>query len=307
MIPIQFVTQRRIVALPPDASVAQASQVMCAQSVGCIMINDSHGHLIGIVTDRDLACAALQKPDSAAIPLSEVMTVRPLTVEQSEDIEHVVHLMEESGIRRIPVVERTNAHLRCIGLITLDDLIASKIIDFDHAARIVQSQIRRRSLPFGRQTLPARRSNASQSIRLLRHNHPTLNQFFKELQGSTGLQDRHLMPVADAVLSAIVRSLHYTGAAHFISLLPEGLQERLLALPAGPDRDINAARLVSDLAKKLGYVEDTMSRILSRFLSSLESLLGATEMENLRRELPAEMKNLFALSEASKKRKLKSA
>lgn len=266
------------------------------------MVNDSHGHLVGIVTDRDLACKALQKPDSSSLSLSEVMTPRPLTVDRSADVELVIHLMEESGIRRIPVIETTNAHVKCIGLITLDDLVASKIIDYDHATRIVRSQVRRRALPSDQSAPEPKPTEPTQSpptTNSTRRQHPPLNQFFRNIQESTDVQDQHLMPLTEAVLSAIVRRLHYTGAANFISRLPEGLQEHLLDLPPGPDISINAGRLVADLSQKYGYTEETMRRMLSRFFLSLEHLLGAEEIQHLRSELPEDLDQFFTQEPAA--------
>ena len=185
MLPLQMFVQRRIVSLPKTASVEQASKAMCEHAVGCIIVTDEENHLEGIVTDRDLGCTALRmnaRPNE--ITLSDVMTPHPLYVEPAEDLDHVVYLMEESGIRRMPVVDvLANQKLKCIGLITLDDLVASKQIDYDHIARIVRSQIERRNVLRRHPSV----EKSKHSV-LVERSRPSLNQFYQCIQVSTVYQ-----------------------------------------------------------------------------------------------------------------------
>ena len=255
MIPIQFITQRRIIALPQEASASQAAEAMWRHAVGCIMVNNSKGHLVGIITDRDLACGPARKGEKGTLSLSEVMTPRPATVEPSADLELVIHLMEQSGVRRIPVVQQVPEGLECVGLITLDDLIASKLIEYDHLARVVRSQIRERK--------------------------------------STGLSAGELMPVTEAILSAIIRRIHYTGAAHLLNLLPDGLQEKLLELPSGPDPQITLGTLKIGLLKSFRIRSDKVEPMLMAFFQSLAHLIPGSEMDHLRSELPEEFAMLI--------------
>jgi hypothetical protein len=51
--------------------------------------------------------------------------------------------MEEHGVRRIPIIHRMSENAeRCIGVVTLDDLIMSKSVDLQHLTRIVRSQLK---------------------------------------------------------------------------------------------------------------------------------------------------------------------
>jgi len=281
MIPIQFLIQRRIIVLQEGASVSQASDAMCKNAVGSVLITNSKGHLVGVVTDRDLACSEVLKRGGDHVSIAEIMTPRPLFVEPSADVEFVVHLMEESGIRRIPVVEKTpDGDHKPIGLITLDDLIASKMIDSDDLARVVRSQIRRRALPFTRRGL-----KEAPSVTPIKRHRTTLKQFYHEIQESTGLSDQHLVTATDVILSSIVRRLYYTGAAHLISQLPDGLQERLLDLPPGPDAKITANSLVSELSRLLEVSPEEVNALLVEFYEGLEHVLSKSETRHLRTEI----------------------
>src|ERR1700687_3545640 len=104
MIPLQFLIQRRIISLPANISAHLAAKTLCDSDVGCLLVTGPRGELAGIATDRDLACSVLGEKQDTEIPLFDVMTANPLTVEASADLEEVIHVMEEGGIRRVPVV-----------------------------------------------------------------------------------------------------------------------------------------------------------------------------------------------------------
>lgn len=286
MIPTRFLMQHHIVCLPESSPVSQAAHQMCSESIGCILVTDHQGHLVGIVTDRDLACIALGQKGSLTLRLSDVMTPHPLTVEKNEDIEHVVYLMEESGIRRIPVVERhSGGNQTCIGLISLDDLVTSKLIDYDHLSRVIRSQIERRhsirySAALG---YPKHRF-------LTPHDRSSLDHFYHIISERTGISGDQLIEMTQIILSTLVRRLHYSGAAHFISLLPEKLQNHLLDLPPGPDQNITAATLKDEISLRYNLSLSKVDQIISRFFDGLSELISPEDLDYLRSALPEALK-----------------
>jgi CBS domain-containing protein/uncharacterized protein (DUF2267 family) len=302
MIPDQYI-HKRIVKSSETTSIQQAAQLMCDHAIGCILVTDSKDSLIGIVTDRDLACIAVGKKGSANLSVTEVMTPHPLTVEQTEDLEHVINLMQETGIRRIPVVDRIpDGSQKCIGLITLDDLVASKTIDYDQLSRIVRSQIERRH------ALRKYRAiyHPSQSVKG-ESRHPSLNRFYLKIEEKTGLKEDQLNEVTQAILAALVQRLHYSGAAHFISVLPEGLQSSLLALPSGPNQQITAEVLKDDLSSRFNFSFNKVESILIHFFQGLSELIPNSEMDDLRSSLPGDFTHLLPKSDTPQPKKNEAA
>lgn len=122
----------------PDDSLQHAAREMQGQDCGCIpIIEDQHDHrLVGLVTDRDIACrgvAAGMNPDT---PLSQVMSPAPKSCDLDDDVETVERIMAEEQVRRVPVVDSRN---RCVGIIAQADLALNRVsVSEDEVGRMVE-------------------------------------------------------------------------------------------------------------------------------------------------------------------------
>ena len=106
-----------------DANLEEISRLMWDCDCGAVPVVNQKGKPIGIVTDRDIAMAAMlnHKPlwEMAAAALIEGQ--RLCTCEQEETVESCLHKMEQYGVRRLPVVD---AGGRLCGIITMGDVLA---------------------------------------------------------------------------------------------------------------------------------------------------------------------------------------
>ncbi len=75
----------------------------------------NEGKSVGIVTDRDVALALVNKPDLAARPVSEVMTQIPAGVSATADLAQVASLLAETGSRRLLVLDSQGNLIGLIG------------------------------------------------------------------------------------------------------------------------------------------------------------------------------------------------
>ncbi|RME65545.1 MAG: CBS domain-containing protein, partial [Alphaproteobacteria bacterium] len=74
--------------------------------IGAVPICE-HGHLVGIVTDRDIACRGLANGhDPRALRARDVMSDHVVFCQDDEDAEDAVLVMEIRHIRRLPVLDR---------------------------------------------------------------------------------------------------------------------------------------------------------------------------------------------------------
>ncbi len=111
-------------ATPPitirqDARMSEAARLMCERRVGSVLVVSETGRLIGIVTERDLACAVAK--ECADAPVWSLMTENPVSVKPETPVEEVVRLMGELGVRHIPVVDDDEKPL---GVISVRDIVA---------------------------------------------------------------------------------------------------------------------------------------------------------------------------------------
>jgi signal-transduction protein with cAMP-binding, CBS, and nucleotidyltransferase domain len=225
---IQPYINRRVVVLNQNLPATVAARALHERGVGSAVVADKHGHMVGIVTDRDLSSQVLGFELPADTPISEIMTTDILKVKKSASISDVAKVMEVNGIRRVPVIEKTeNGREKCIGIVTLDDLIASQSVDPRLLSKIVKAQIFRQ----------VRKFHSSQKNEGRRDQ--TLNRFNKVMADQMNVPKATAERMAFCLLKEIVQRLTSTGAAHFIAQLPSILHEDLLDLPAGPNLKIN--------------------------------------------------------------------
>ena len=105
------------VTLPPEATVDQARQKMAEAEVGGLMVTDSAGILVGLVSTRDVLLA----PDGGA-PVSSVMTSRERLVvaDASQSMEQARQTLHAHRVEKLPLVDATG---RLVGLITTQDIV----------------------------------------------------------------------------------------------------------------------------------------------------------------------------------------
>lgn len=99
----------------------RAAKLMNDRDCGCVLVVDDDHSVIGIITDRDVALAALEEQlPLKAIPSAAAMTHHPVVIRADDTLEEAMRLMRTQQVRRLPVVD---ADERLIGLLTLGDIV----------------------------------------------------------------------------------------------------------------------------------------------------------------------------------------
>ncbi len=93
--------------------------LMVHSGCGEIPLTDG-GRLIGVVTDRDVACRVVAAGrDPVTTIAREVMTAGPATIGPERCITAAIRLMESAQVRRLPVVDD---EVRVVGIVSMTDL-----------------------------------------------------------------------------------------------------------------------------------------------------------------------------------------
>lgn len=113
-----FMTEA-VVTISPEQTVCEAAGVMRDRGVGCLVVAADR-EVRGIVTDRDIVVRAGCSPSRLSeISVASVMTENVIAVHDDVDVEFVLSLMRNHGIRRIPVL---NEFQKLVGIISVADL-----------------------------------------------------------------------------------------------------------------------------------------------------------------------------------------
>jgi IMP dehydrogenase len=114
------------VTIRPDRPVSDALAVMERYKISGVPVVDEDGHLVGIITNRDLRFET-----RFAIPVSDVMTPQPLvTVAVGTTLDEARVVLQKHRIEKLLVIDG-DKHLK--GLITVKDI--QKAIKYPHAAK----------------------------------------------------------------------------------------------------------------------------------------------------------------------------
>ena len=107
------------VTIQRGSKVRDALALMNEYHIGGIPVVDEEGHLVGIVTNRDL-----RFEHNMERPIDEVMTSENLvTTDQQTDLAGASLILQQNRIEKLPVVDKDN---KLIGLITYKDITKAK-------------------------------------------------------------------------------------------------------------------------------------------------------------------------------------
>jgi CBS domain-containing protein len=118
----------------PDDTVQMAARGMRDADCGCLPVVDDPGsrHLVGVVTDRDIAIRALADGLGPDTRVRDVMTANPACCGADADVREVERIMADRQVRRVPVVDDRNC---CVGMVAQADLARDERDFDDHEVR----------------------------------------------------------------------------------------------------------------------------------------------------------------------------
>jgi CBS domain-containing protein len=106
----------------PDMDLQQVARMMMRNDCGAIPVvdNDRTKRLVGIITDRDIACRAVAEgriPFAATV--SDCMTTPVVAVTSEMEVDECIRMMEEYHVRRLPVRDGDGC---CCGMVAQADI-----------------------------------------------------------------------------------------------------------------------------------------------------------------------------------------
>ena len=107
-----------VMLVNPDQSIREAAQMMIEIDAGALPVAEND-HLVGMITDRDIAVRAVAHGKAPNTKVREIMSGEVLYCFDDEELTHVSRNMSDMKVRRLPVVNRDK---RLVGVISFGDL-----------------------------------------------------------------------------------------------------------------------------------------------------------------------------------------
>jgi CBS-domain-containing membrane protein len=118
---VDSIMSKNVFACRASDSVDVPAQLMWEHDCGSVAVVDGAGHVVGMITDRDICMAAhLQGHKLSEIPVSSVCSREVHTCRSDELVADAARLMAHAQVRRLPVID---ADGQLVGVLGLSDLI----------------------------------------------------------------------------------------------------------------------------------------------------------------------------------------
>ena len=123
-------------ALAANATIQEAVQIMGDQRIGSIVVVDDSGAPIGIFTQSDVLRRIVLAKTPLDQPLSEVMSLQPMTISENAHAYDAMFSMASRGIRHVLLV---NDNGQLTGVLSERDLFALQRIGIGQVRRAIES------------------------------------------------------------------------------------------------------------------------------------------------------------------------
>nr|WP_303657451.1 CBS domain-containing protein [Asticcacaulis aquaticus] len=128
----------QVFTVSPDDTVAAVSALLHTRKVGAFVVSDSLGRVVGIVSERDII-GALARVGARSLDMrtEEIMTKDVIVARLGQTVDSLLELMTDRRIRHLPVMEGQ----KLTGIISIGDLVKSKIAQAEHEAQTLKAYI----------------------------------------------------------------------------------------------------------------------------------------------------------------------
>ena len=118
---VKDVMNTRVATCAPLSDIGAAVTIMREHDCGFLPVVDSHGLVVGVVTDRDVCMASSsQTRGLARVPVNGAMSHPVFSCFADENIKAVLATMARHRVRRLPVLNKSG-HLE--GVLSMDDIV----------------------------------------------------------------------------------------------------------------------------------------------------------------------------------------
>ena len=128
-------------AARPHTTVAEAADRMSKSRIGSLVVCDRNGHLLGILSERDIVCALdAHGRASFDLPIGDVLRATTATCRPSDSAREVMSMMTRHRARHLPVMEEDVL----IGIISIGDVVKGQLEELELEVGVLRDYVRTR-------------------------------------------------------------------------------------------------------------------------------------------------------------------
>lgn len=116
---VRDIMSKQVTWVSPEMPLKDAAKKMRDDDIGCLPVGKDD-RLVGMITDRDIACRAVAAGRSGAkSTVADAMSPGITICFDDQDIKEAAELMEKKQIHQLPVLNRNK---RMVGILSIGDL-----------------------------------------------------------------------------------------------------------------------------------------------------------------------------------------
>lgn len=115
---------RNVFTLRPECNVGDAATLLSSKHIGAVVICDSKGRIMGMLSERDLVRGMSEYGKSIYdMPVRNLMSSPVTTCSPKDSVKSMTGLMNAKRFRHLPVVEGDEL----VGIVSIGDLVNARI------------------------------------------------------------------------------------------------------------------------------------------------------------------------------------
>lgn len=129
---------RHVVTIEPTARISEVAQVLADRRIGAVLIEDSAGQLLGIVSERDIVRSlAANGARTLEMTAGQLMTRALRTASPATTVAEAMREMTAGRFRHMPVLD----HGRLVGVISIGDVVKARIMEQEYEVESLRTYV----------------------------------------------------------------------------------------------------------------------------------------------------------------------
>lgn len=128
----------QVVTVAPTADIGAVAQILSDKRIGAVLIEDSAGQLLGIVSERDIVRSlAANGARTLEMTAGQLMTRALRNAAPRTTVEEAMRDMTVGRFRHMPVLDRGEL----IGVISIGDVVKARIMEQEHEVESLKTYV----------------------------------------------------------------------------------------------------------------------------------------------------------------------
>jgi CBS domain-containing protein len=116
-----------VISVGPGETAAGIARTLAQHRIGAVLVRDTAGEVLGIVSERDIVRAMAASPEAVAtLPATALMTKVLHTVGPRTLIIEALAMVTDRRVRHLPVLDEQG---RLAGMVSIGDLVKARIAE----------------------------------------------------------------------------------------------------------------------------------------------------------------------------------